>query len=67
MLPCSKKPHGHYTARLLTRLPITRFRRWFTNRPGGKWLHPDPTILECGGDVGLPMRLQGMVTRKRGR
>jgi len=46
--PHSKKPHGHYTARLLTRLPFARFRRCIINRRGGKWLHQNATILESG-------------------
>jgi hypothetical protein len=28
----AKEPRGHYTARLQTRLPIARFRRFLINR-----------------------------------
>jgi lactoylglutathione lyase len=48
-----KKPRGHYTARLPTRLPILRFRRHPINRRNQKWLHPAATILAAGGDPGL--------------
>src|ERR1700722_13037529 len=43
--PHGKKPHGHYTARLLARLPIARFRRCSLNPRSRKWLHLDVTIL----------------------
>jgi hypothetical protein len=70
--PHNKKPYGHYTARLLKRLPITRFRRCTINRPAGKWLHPNAAIL-----IGIRMRCavqgwrhipaQGMATGERDR
>jgi lactoylglutathione lyase len=51
--PHSKKPRGHYTARLQTRLPIARFRRFSINRRTPKWLHHNATILEGGSDPGF--------------
>jgi hypothetical protein len=64
--PHSKKPYGHDTARLLTRLPIARFRRCIINRSGGKWLHRDGTILQA--DAGWrQITAQAMATSGRDR
>ena len=46
-----KRPRGHYTARLLKRLPIARFHRCSINRRTRKRLHRNETILERGGAV----------------
>ena len=44
--PHSKKPRGHYTARLLIRLPIARFRRFSINRRNRNGCIQNATILE---------------------
>jgi len=65
--PHSKKPRGHYTARLLTRLPIARFRRFFINRSNRDWLHPDVTILGRDGSPGQVRGVEGVAMPECGR
>jgi hypothetical protein len=61
-----KKPRGHYTARLPTRLPILRFRRHPINRRSQKWLHPAATILAAGGKTAA-QGTEGMAMPESGR
>jgi hypothetical protein len=62
-----RKPRGHYTARLLTRLPIVRFRRCIINRRRPKRLHPNVTIYGQVTAIQIDQGIEGMAMPESGR
>jgi hypothetical protein len=56
----ARKPRGHYTARLQTRLPIARFRRFFINRRTREWLHRNATKIGWSNATGFNQKVKGI-------